>query len=441
MGYRVKGTLKLPDGSPAPNAEIEFISRKNFSPLVQELKSNILCGPSGAYDVTLELGEYAVMVYPGGTYPASLGTIVLAADTVAGQDLPTLLQQAGWQPATPEYITAINAWLEQAETAASNAAGSVVSAKTEADRAKGEADRAKEITGLGTVEDAVTAASVPFPDVWIPFNDSLNMLAGYGTEIKVGTDVVARKVDFTRASTATYIDKSGVLRTAAINEPRFEKEGLLIEGQSTNMFLYSQRFIDGNWSRVNGVASPTPEFPGAVLLNAGDNVFIHANVPLEIGKTYTISVVIKGDFGSAPLAGKFANVTGPTLKLVSRFGEYSKYSSTMTVSSLPNLVVTGLYCSAGLPAGVTVCAIQIEALPLATSYIPTNGAAATRAEDVVSVSKALNNCVEFYSGKDALLPTVGTDKITISPVTGKKHIRNVKGFFSPLTSSQKAALK
>ena len=62
MGYRVKGTLKLPDGTPATNAEIEFISRKNFSPLVRELKSNVKCGATGAYDVTLEYGEYAVVV-------------------------------------------------------------------------------------------------------------------------------------------------------------------------------------------------------------------------------------------------------------------------------------------------------------------------------------------------------------------------------------------
>lgn len=129
MGYRVKGTLKLPDGSPASNAEIEFISRKNFSPLVQELKSNILCGLDGAYDVTLEYGEYAVMVYPGGTYPASLGTIVLAADTVAGQDLPTLLQQSGWQPATPEYIQQIAAWLAEANASATAAKASQDAAK------------------------------------------------------------------------------------------------------------------------------------------------------------------------------------------------------------------------------------------------------------------------------------------------------------------------
>ena len=137
MGYRVKGTLKLPDGSPASNAEIEFISRKTFSPLVQELKSNMLCGPTGDYDVTLELGEYAVLVYPGGTYPAALGTIIIASDTVAGQDLPSLLQQSGWQPATPEYIQQISAWLVEANASASAAKVSEVNAKASEMAAQG----------------------------------------------------------------------------------------------------------------------------------------------------------------------------------------------------------------------------------------------------------------------------------------------------------------
>lgn len=132
MGYRVSGILKLPDGAPANNAEIEFISRKNFSPLVQELKSNIRCSATGAYDVTLEYGEYAVIVYPGGAYPAALGTIILAADTVAGQDLPTLLQQAGWQPATPEYIQQIAQWLAEANASATSAGLSAASAANSA---------------------------------------------------------------------------------------------------------------------------------------------------------------------------------------------------------------------------------------------------------------------------------------------------------------------
>ncbi|ENW9131582.1 phage tail protein, partial [Escherichia coli] len=86
----------------------------------------------------------------------------------------------------------------------------------------------------------------PLPDVWIPFNDSLDMITGYSPgykKVKIADSVVEvasdKQVNFTRASTATYIDKSGCLQTAAKNEPRFEREGLLIEGQRTNHMVKS----------------------------------------------------------------------------------------------------------------------------------------------------------------------------------------------------------
>ncbi|WP_250205396.1 tail fiber protein, partial [Escherichia coli] len=78
----------------------------------------------------------------------------------------------------------------------------------------------------------------PLPDVWIPFNDSLDMITGFSPSYKkivIGDDEITmpgdKVVKFKRASKATYINKSGVLTEAAIDEPRFERDGLLIEGQ------------------------------------------------------------------------------------------------------------------------------------------------------------------------------------------------------------------
>ncbi|EOX3160905.1 TPA: phage tail protein [Escherichia coli] len=102
----------------------------------------------------------------------------------------------------------------------------------------------------------------PLPDVWIPFNDSLDMLTGFAPgykKITIGDDVVQvasdKQVGFTRASTATYINKSGELKTAEINEPRFEREGLLIEGQRTNYMLNSE--TPASWGK--SVSMDVPE--------------------------------------------------------------------------------------------------------------------------------------------------------------------------------------
>lgn len=122
---------------------------------------------------------------------------------------------------------------------AGNAAGSANSAKGDADRAKVEADRAE--VAANRAPDLQ-----PFPDVWIPFNDSLDMLAGYSPgykKITVGEDVITmpsdKVVSFSRASNATYINKHGEFCIANIDEPRFEKQGLLIEGQRTNHITFS----------------------------------------------------------------------------------------------------------------------------------------------------------------------------------------------------------
>lgn len=166
MGYRVKGTLKLPDGAPGTNCEIEFTSRKNFTPMLTGMGVSILTDSTGAYDVTLEYGAYAVILRTGNTYPTAIGQIIVASDTVVGQDLPTLLEQSGWQPATPEYIQQITKWMDRAESAATSSEASAVKsaadgatqaalAKSQADRAKTEADRASKISGLDTVEDAI----------------------------------------------------------------------------------------------------------------------------------------------------------------------------------------------------------------------------------------------------------------------------------------------
>lgn len=123
---------------------------------------------------------------------------------------------------------------------ATNAGTSATAAKKDADRAKTEADRAETAASS-------TPEIQPLPDVWIPFNDSLDMITGFSPSYKkiiIGDDEITmpgdKIVKFKRASKATYINKSGVLTEAAIDEPRFERDGLLIEGQRTNYMLNSE---------------------------------------------------------------------------------------------------------------------------------------------------------------------------------------------------------
>ena len=68
---------------------------------------------------------------------------------------------------------------------------------------------------------------------------------------------------FSRASTATYVDALGVIRTAASGALRDQfdpvtgaYQGKLIEGQRTNLFTYSEQFDNAVWAKTQGTITP-----------------------------------------------------------------------------------------------------------------------------------------------------------------------------------------
>lgn len=112
---------------------------------------------------------------------------------------------------------------------------------------------------ISDLDNALVSKPIqPLPDVWIPFNDSLDMITGFSPSYKkivIGEDEITmpsdKTVKFKRASTATYINKSGVFSVAGIDEPRFEKDGLLIEGQRTNHIINAE--TPSGWGRSPSV--------------------------------------------------------------------------------------------------------------------------------------------------------------------------------------------
>lgn len=166
---------------------------------------------------------------------------------------------------------------DTAKTAAESARDAANTAKTGADAAKRAAETARDAantakTGAETARDQAEEYAKqagepykdvlqPLPDVWIPFNDSLDMITGFSPSYKkivIGDDEITMPSDkivkFKRASTATYINKSGVFTVAAIDEPRFERDGLLIEGQRTNYMLNSES--PASWGRSSNMDVP-----------------------------------------------------------------------------------------------------------------------------------------------------------------------------------------
>ncbi|WP_429069157.1 phage head spike fiber domain-containing protein [Aeromonas veronii] len=266
--------------------------------------------------------------------------------------------------------------------------GVVAQAKTEADRAKTEAQAAA--ASAAAAGNAVVAAALPLPDVWAPLSDSLRLITGYGRDVLVGSDVVARMVNFSRSTTATYIGKDGQMKTAAANEPRFEKEGLLIEGQSTNYIPKSEYYSDYVKSNltVSGKVLTRSVTTGESYLNIG-------SYNLPTGKV-TISAAYKK---SSAVNFDYFNV------YCERFTP--KAANLVKVKELDDIIIVSATVDADFSVGaagvffktlmvgngagsIQLEYFQMEALPFASSYIPTNGAAATRSADVLTFPGAGN---------------------------------------------------
>lgn len=200
-------------------------------------------------------------------------------------------------------------------TTATNAATTATSA---ADSAKTYRDEAHEYANQTAQPYAYVLR--PLPDVWIPFNDSLDMITGYGPGTKkvtidgeektISSDKV---VSFTRASRATYINKSGVLTVADINEPRFEREGLLIEGARINALANSNDPLLWNKAQQISITKETDSYGftygvvGITEASSGTGRYTVIStgyqraIPLAAGESCTISLRAKKSAGDGVL--------------------------------------------------------------------------------------------------------------------------------------------
>lgn len=364
-------------------------------------KGHIFWGPDGrAYEVDYVESDtvlYLVTAYVGGSATGQAYSIVIS---ITGQvpafsrELSAFVayhqsQMDGWQKlltgtgdvtltapdgtkiTTPSWDKVMNAGY-----------GVVAQATAQAGIATAEA--AKAAASAGVAANIVAAAALPIPDLWAPLTDDLRLITGHGREVKVGDDVVAKMVNFSRATAATKMGKDGLPVPVAVNEPRFERDGLLTEPQIANLIAYSEDLSTWHVNLAATLEKQQGIFTKITPTGAGSGVYTVVS-GLTVGELYTISFWAYADKdASGFMVGVYQMADAVTTSLTRKKKRYA-FTFVATQPQISTVAYGGMG-SALDP--LYVGGFQVENLSYASSYIPTAGTAVTRARDVVSLPKS-----------------------------------------------------
>jgi hypothetical protein len=254
---------------------------------------------------------------------------------------------------------------------------------------------------------------------------------GISLALDFTSGVLDSRITFTRASSGTRVNSSGIIESVTSNLPRFDYDpvtlapkGLLIEEQRTNLLTYSSEFDNAAWVKGAGVTVTTNAITAPDNTTTADK-FNYSGAALTPSQTiasttttYTVSAYVKSSNtsfcrlriaavgGSATVSGPYFNIAtgvvssagvatadfGSFLPSITSVGNgWYRISVTFTVLSVLTSITYGIVAAqtsdGASAAGDELYAwgAQLEAGAFPTSYIPTTSATVTRAADNASM--------------------------------------------------------
>jgi hypothetical protein len=267
------------------------------------------------------------------------------------------------------------------------------------------------------------------------------------------------RITFTRTSSATRTNETGLVEVVPANAPRFDHSydpvsgsvrslGLLVEEQRTNLITYSEDFNDASWAKTRSsvitdtIVAPDGFLTADKLVEDTSASLSHAvgkNITFVAGSVLTLSVFVKsaernfvilryntavqdnmyaafdlstGQTGSTAVSGT-ASVSSTSIQSFGN-GWYRCVVSgvpSTTQTSVLALIHTAvsatdpsntsiIYTGDGT-SGIYIWGAQLEAGAFPTSYIPTTTSTVTRTAD--NVSMVGENFSSWYNQNEGTL--------------------------------------
>lgn len=220
---------------------------------------------------------------------------------------------------------------------------------------------------------------------------------------------------FTRASTATRVNSSGLIEDVASNVPRIDYTGggcgkLLLEPQRTNLLTYSEDIDNAAWSKTNCTVSSNAEtspdgattadkiIPNNGVDISGQASYVRRLFSTSIGVSYKISFYAKS--AGYDTLFLFTNIGGNITVTYNLSSNWQRYELSVRVGDGTTKVVDFGARDASVANGtdgVLLWGVQIEQGSYPTSYIPTSGAAVTRVVDS-SITTAFSSIIGQTEG-------------------------------------------
>jgi hypothetical protein len=248
------------------------------------------------------------------------------------------------------------------------------------------------------------------------------------------------QLTFTRASTATRVNASGLIESVASGVPRLDYLGsscpkILLEPQRSNLITYSQEFDNAAWTKgastitANSVVSPdgTTNADAIVdtatnaehVISRAANVGVTASVPVTssvflksgtqqfamlrsfgVASQQYFCVVVDLNAGTITKTQAGTTTTGTSATITNYGNGWYRVTATATFTGTQNNQILHLVNSANPTIGsfgessylgngtnsIFAWGFQLEQASYATSYIPTLGTSVTRVADAATKS-------------------------------------------------------